>query len=227
MGEIDLKDLKSLYDEKLKDKVKANYTPFCVKISENFDGKNGVLFVGKAENMKEKDNVTIDDAFAKAFRKIEKGWMNSLYKKPTGNAANSAYNRVIYRLAKFLKNEKGINSFARTNLYKLSSTKSYLFSSEFESAYLDIFKKELEILQPKFVIMLTGGLEENFLSHLGKNQKIKSVPFSYKNKGNVQNKKIYYIKIEGFDSIFIRAFHPQGKPEKELIESIKMLVQDN
>lgn len=227
MREIDLKDLKLLYEEKLKDKAKANCTPFCVRISENFDGKDGVLFVGKAENMKDKDNVTIDDAFAKAFRKIEKGWMNSLYKKPTGNAANSAYNRVIYRLAKFLKDEKGINSFARTNLYKLSSTKSYLFESKFESAYLDIFKKELEILQPKFVIMLTGGLEENFLSHLGKNQKIKSVPFSYKNKGNMQNKKIYCIKIEGFDSIFIRAFHPQGKPEKELIESIKMLVQDN
>ena len=226
MREIDLKDLKLLYEEKLKDKVKANCTPFCVRISENFDGKDGVLFVGKAENMKDKDNVTIDDAFAKAFRKIEKGWMNSLYKKPTGNAANSAYSRVIHQLAVYL-NGKGVNSFARTNLYKLSSTKSYLFSSEFESAYLDIFKKEIEILHPKFVIMLTGGLEENFLSHLGKNQKIKSVPFSYKNKGNMQNKKIYYIKIEGFDSIFIRAFHPQGKPEKELIESIKMLVQDN
>lgn len=224
MREIDLKDLKSFYDEKLKDKVKANYTPFCVKISENFDGKNGVLFVGKAENMKSKDNFTIDNAFDKAFSKTGKG-MNSVCEKP-GKEVKSAYSRVIHQLAVFFKG-KGVNSFARTNLYKLSSTKSYLFSSEFESAYLDIFKKEIEILHPKFVIMLTGGLEKKFLSHLGENKKIKSVPFSYKNKGNMQNKKIYYIKIEGFDSIFIRAFHPQGKPEKELIESIKMLVQDN
>lgn len=220
MREIDLKDLKSFYDEKLKDKVKANYTPFCVKISENFDGKNGVLFVGKAENMKRKDNFTIDNAFDKAFSKTG---MNSVCEKP-GKEVKSAYSRVIHQLAVYL-NGKGVNSFARTNLYKLSSTKSYLFESKFESAYLDIFKKEIEILHPKFVIMLTGGLEENFLSHLGENKKIKSVPFSYKNKGNMQNKKIYYIKIEGFDSIFIRAFHPQGKPEKELVKSIKNLIQ--
>jgi len=215
MVEINLDELKSLYEEKLKDKVKANYTPFCVKISENFDGKNGVLFVGKAENMEGKDNKTIDYAFSKAFNKAGKG-MNSVTEKPTGKAARSAYSRVMCRLAKYLKKEKGINSFARTNLYKLSTTKSYAFGSEFETVYLDIFKKEIEILQPKYVIFLTSGLEKPFLK-IGKNQVV--------NEADFLSKKIKSIKIEGFDSIFISTLHPQGKPEKELTEKITSLIK--
>lgn len=139
-----------------------------------------------------------------------------LSEKPTGKVAKSAYSRVIYQLSKYLKKEKGINSFARTNLYKLSTTKSYAFGSEFEVAYLDIFKKEIEILQPKYVIFLTSGLEKPFLK-MGKNQVINETDFL--------SKKIKSIKIEGFDSIFISALHPQGKPEKKLTEKIISLIK--
>ncbi|MDR2652882.1 MAG: hypothetical protein LBC68_11330 [Prevotellaceae bacterium] len=111
MNNENLKELKSLYEEKLNDKVKSNYTPFCMKISESYDGKSGVLFVGKAENMEEKEDKTIDDAFGKVFNKAGKG-MNNITEKPTGKAARSAYSRVLYQLAKYLKKEKGINSFA-------------------------------------------------------------------------------------------------------------------
>jgi hypothetical protein len=221
MNNQKLIELKSLYENKLKDKVKCNYTPFFVRMSDSYDGKNGVLFVGKAENMEDSDNTTIEDAFCKAQKGMNK---DKIVEKPKGKAARSAYNRVVQLLAKYLKEEKGINHFARTNLFKLSSTKDYKFGSEFDKAYLNIFKKEIELLQPKYVIMLTSGLENPFLDKLGKKQSFKKAEFQYTNKGNKQSKNIKSIKFDGLETTFITAFHPQGKPEKELVRIIKSLI---
>lgn len=213
MNEQKLQELKSLYESKLGDSIKNNYVPFFVRMTDCYDGKNGVLFVGKAENMDSKDNTTIEDAFRNAHK-----WINpdKAIQKPTGKAVRSAYNRVVYQITKFLNKEKNINHFARTNLYKLSTTKSYAFGSEFETAYIDVFKKEIELLQPKYVIFLTSGLEKDFLK-MGKNQVVNETDFL--------SKKIKSIEIEGFNSVFISAFHPQGKPEKELTEKIISLIK--
>lgn len=217
-------ELKSLYEKKLNGKVEGDYCPFFVRMSDEYDGKNGVLFVGKAENMsREGDkNISIEAAFDKAQKKVIN--KDTFIKKFTGIAGKSAYNRVVQQLAKEL-NMKGVNNFARTNLYKLAVTKDYKFGSDFDKAFPCIFKKEIELLQPKYVILLTGGLEKVFLSHLGEVKVDKSIPFSYTNKGNVQDKKIRCKKVEGIDSVFITAFHPQGKPEKELVKAILSLIQ--
>ena len=159
MSEINLDKLKELY-KPLTNEVKPTYTPFAVKISNGYVGKTGVLFVGKAENMENRDNKTIDDAFSKSFSKENSG-MNTILTPPTGKAAKSSFSRVLHLLATELK-DKGINSFARTNLYKLSKTKTYAFNSEFNVTYLDIFKEEITILQPKYVIMLTSGMEKDY-----------------------------------------------------------------
>jgi hypothetical protein len=233
--------LKSLYDNELKDYIKTNYVPFFVRMTKDYDGKDGVLFVGKAENMEDKDNVIIDKAFSKAmedkdviigeaFSKAHE-WINpdTFTKKPTEKAARSAYNRVVYKITSFLKTNKNINHFARTNLYKLAHTKDYKFGSNYEKANFDIFKKEIELLNPKFVIMLTSGLEKPFLEELvEKHNKhiLRKVDFQYQNKGNKQTKEIECVKFDGLESIFITAFHPQGKPEKELVRIIKELISN-
>lgn len=223
MSEINLDKLKELY-KPLTNEVKPTYTPFAVKISNGYVGKTGVLFVGKAENMENRDNKTIDYAFRKSFSK-ETG-MNTILTPPTGKAAKSSFSRVLHLLATELK-DKGINSFARTNLYKLSTTKTYAFNSEFNVTYLDIFKEEIAILQPKYVIMLTSGMEKDFLKYLGakKDEKGK-IDFLYKYKGNDQKKEICRWKIKDVESIFITAFHPQGKPETELVKAIMSLIQE-
>lgn len=224
MSEINLDKLKELY-KPLTNEVKPTYTPFAVKISNGYVGKTGVLFVGKAENMENRDNKTIDYAFSKSFSKENSG-MNTILIPPTGKAAKSSFSRVLHLLAKKLE-DKGINSFARTNLYKLSTTKTYAFNSEFNVTYLDIFKEEIAILQPKYVIMLTSGMEKDFLKYLGakKDEKGK-IDFLYKYKGNDQKKEICRWKIKDVESIFITAFHPQGKPETELVEAIMSLIQE-
>ncbi len=222
--EIKLDSLKDLYKKKLTDKIKSNYTPFAVKISNGYVGKTGVLFVGKAENMENRDNKTIDYAFCKSFS--ENSGMNTILKKPTGEVAKSSFSRVLYKLASSLSEGKGINSFARTNLYKLSTTKTYAFNSKFNEAYLDIFKEEIAILQPKYVIMLTSGMEKDFLECLGGKEIEKKIKFEYKYKGKDQKKVICRWKIEGIESIFITAFHPQGKPETELAKAIMSLIQE-
>lgn len=224
MSEINLDKLKELY-KPLTNEVKPTYTPFAVKISNGYVGKTGVLFVGKAENMENRDNKTIDYAFRKSFSK-ETG-MNTILIPPTGKAAKSSFSRVLHLLATELKKSKGINSFARTNLYKLSNTKTYAFNSEFNVTYLDIFKEEITILQPKYVIMLTSGMEKDFLNYLGAKKDEKGeIDFLYKYKGNDQEKKISRWKIKDVESIFITAFHPQGKPETELVEAIMSLIQE-
>ncbi|KAA6315809.1 hypothetical protein EZS27_033786 [termite gut metagenome] len=222
MNEQKLCELKSLYDNELKGNIKNNYVPFFVRMTNSYDGKNGVLFVGKAENMENKDNVTIDEAFCKAQKWID---AEKFIKKPTGKAARSAYNRVVYQITRFLKN-KNINHFARTNLYKLANTKTHMFGSKYEEANFHIFEKEIELLQPKFVIMLTSGLEEPFMEKLGEKHKKHTLEekFKYKNKGKEHIKKIKCVKFDGLESIFITALHPQGKPEEKLVESITDLI---
>jgi hypothetical protein len=221
-----LKELKPVYEKELQNKVKKDYTPFFVRMTDAYEGKNGVLFVGKAENMEDQQGLTIEDAFCKAQKGIinKERWLE----KPTGKASRSSYNRVVQKLAKYLKQEKGINHFARTNLYKLSTTKSDIFGSEFDKGFVDIFKNEIELLQPKYVILLTGGLEDVFLQKMGNVKFESKLPFSYKNKGKIQNKQCCckIIEIKGIDSIFITAFHPQGKPEKELVKTIKSLINN-
>lgn len=224
MSEINLDKLKELY-KPLTNEVKPTYTPFAVKISNGYVGKTGVLFVGKAENMENRDNKTIDYAFRKSFSKENSG-MNTILTPPTGKAAKSSFSRVLHLLATELEG-KGINSFARTNLYKLSTTKTYAFNSKFNVTYLDIFKEEIAILQPKYVIMLTSGMEEDFLNYLGaKKDEEGKIDFLYKYKGNDQKKEICRWKIKDVESIFITAFHPQGKPETELVKAIMSLIQE-
>ncbi|MDR0604453.1 MAG: hypothetical protein LBG80_09155 [Bacteroidales bacterium] len=215
MNNQKLSELKSLYENELQDKVKNGYTPFVIRMTDSYDGKNGVLFVGKAENMKDKDNTTIDAAFHQAQKGIDK---ERFVKKPVGKAAGSAYNRVVYQLTKDLNDTKNINSFARTNLYKLSTTKSDIFGSNYEEIFVDIFKKEIELLQPKYVIMLTSGLEKPFLKKIGKKHTL--------DKADFQSKSIKYIQFDGLESVFITAVHPQGKPEKELVKTIISLINN-
>lgn len=200
-----LNELKSMYMEKLGNKINDMFSPFFVRVGKDFDGKKGVLFVGKADNQ-EGCPKSINDA----FKAIHGDYIEQIAEKCAYR--RSAYVRTVHGISKELK-KMGITCFARTNLYKLSSTKSYAFGSEYDAVNFDIFRKEIEMLQPKYVIMLTSGKEYPFLGIFGKERNtVQSIKFDYRNKGNPQQKELKCIKIKGCDSIFITAPHPQGKP---------------
>ncbi|MDR2206735.1 MAG: hypothetical protein LBE36_11350 [Flavobacteriaceae bacterium] len=202
-----LQELKSVYENKLKENIEDNYCPFFLRVGENFKGEIGVLFVGKAENIKGDPN-PIDVA----FNRIHGDYIENIAENI--RHPRSAYVRTLHALAKRLKSEKSIEYFARTNLYKLSNTKSTDFHSTYHKIFVDIFRKEIEMLKPRYIILLTSGYENAFLSELGKIQELSEEIFQYTYKKNIQTKHIKSLKIEGFDSIFITAFHPQGKPQQ-------------
>jgi hypothetical protein len=112
----------------------------------------------------------------------------------------------------------------------LATTKGYAFNSnskfKVKETYLEIFKKEIELLKPSIVVLLISGLENSFLEYLGKVNTVKSEDFPYKNKGNIQKKKIKAVKIENYDCLFVCAYHPQGKPEKEMYKLILKLINE-
>ncbi|MCL2028291.1 MAG: hypothetical protein FWG79_07375 [Bacteroidales bacterium] len=217
-----LSEIKRIYEENLAEKIQSNYVPFVARYGENYDGDKGLLFVGKAENMADREKKNVNQKIDDAFGKIHGDYIETMSKKVT--YPRSSFVRTLHRIAKQVEDKPGISHFARTNLYKLATTKTHLFSSEFEAAYVDIFRKEIELLQPQYVVMLTSGLERDFLKHLGKSETCAEVEFKYMNKGNEQKKTLRARKIEGFRSVFITALHPQGKPEGKYVEEIVNLI---
>lgn len=203
-------ELKRIFEEKFFGKIGTNFSPFFTRIEENFDGKTGVLFVGKADNIEGRPQ-----SIEAAFSQINGDYIRQIAEGCSGYH-RSAYVRTSHEIAKELK-KKGMTCFARTNLYKLSNTKKYTFGSEHDEANLEIFQMELEALKPKYVVLLTSGLEVSFLNYisnkLGQQPKtIAEVNYSYQNRGKIRTKALKCIKIGNLNSIFITALHPQGKP---------------
>jgi len=208
-------EIKRIYEENLADKITSNYVPFFARYGEKYEVDNGILFVGKAENMADKNQKNVNEKIDSAYEKIHNDdYIETISK--TNPYPKSPYVRTLQKIAKKVEQKHGITHFARTNLYKLSTTNTHVFNSEYEKAYVDIFRKEIELLRPKYVIMLTSGKENNFLKNLGKQEKCEKVEFNKKN--------LKCIKIDGFDSLFITALHPQGKPEDKLVEAIVGLI---
>lgn len=56
-------ELKRIFEEKFSGKIGTNFSPFFTRIEENFDGKTGVLFVGKADNIEGRPQ-SIEAAFS-------------------------------------------------------------------------------------------------------------------------------------------------------------------
>jgi hypothetical protein len=211
--------------EPLSEFYKTDYLPFFVRMANEFQPQNSVLFVGKAENLDKKENhKEIADYLSHALKQAEKWSPSFLKNEEISKPANGAYSRTIERIGGNLKER--FFYFARTNLYKLATTKGYAFNSKFVETYLEIFKKEIELLKPSIVVLLTSGLENPFLEYLGKANTVKSEDFPYKNKGNIQKGKIKAVKIENYDCLFVCAYHPQGKPEKKMCKLILKIIYE-
>ena len=84
------------------------------------------------------------------------------------------------------------------------------------SACQKILKSEIEILSPKFVILLTGeNWAKDFLSYLN------AAPIDKVEWENNYTIDIYLVK----GVCFLRTEHPQGKPEQGHIEVIKSIIE--
>jgi hypothetical protein len=76
--------LETLYKEyePLSEFCKPDYLPFFVRMANEFQPQNSVLFVGKAENLDKKENhKEIADYLSHALKQAEKKMVTFIFKK--------------------------------------------------------------------------------------------------------------------------------------------------
>ena len=236
-------EFKPLYKELINcfcsEKWNGKIYPFFIQEGKNFQNSdNRILFVGKSVNGWITNSTDIDVLFygdSEGKRKIvnrtdEMCWVVKPNTKRKGvkTYKHSSFWRLIHFVTKSLlleeKSKEWYDYIAWSNLYKISPKKGNP-TDEMKKLQQEIcckiLDKEIEVLQPKFIVFLTSGWEKFYMNHLGLNLS----SFSYITWGK-KNHKIKYCTNSGIT--YILSQHPQGKPEKshgnkivEIINSIE------
>ncbi len=222
-----------IYENLFKDISLKDICSFCFQWGKDYPfGKNsGFLFIGKAVN----GWITNETDLAKLFdltnpdrifaRKDQIEWVNNLSGNTKGyNTRKSAFWRLIKKVSETYYPEKWYSNIAWTNLYKIAPWGGGNPNRKLQNAQrkycFELLKKEIEILSPKYVIMLTSGWEWSFIKFLNNNEEICFV--GEKKWGKY---KTSMIEINGIK--FIISHHPQGKNEKNHQKAIVELIKEN
>ncbi|EMB19940.1 MULTISPECIES: hypothetical protein [Treponema] len=207
------------------EKWEAKIYPFFIQEGKKFPmSSRKILFVGKSVNGWVTNSTDIEILFngdSEGKRKIvnrtdEMSWVVKPNAKRKGvkTYKHSSFWRLIYLITKSLlpkeKSKEWYDYIAWSNLYKISPKKGNP-TDEMKKLQQEvcckILDKEIEILQPKFIIFLTSGWEKFYINHLG----IDLSSFSTVS-WNKKNYKLRYHTISGIT--YILSQHPQGKHEK-------------
>jgi hypothetical protein len=234
-------EFKSLFKELINcftaEKWKGQICPFFIQEGKKFPtSSRKILFVGKSVNGWVTTSTDIEILFngdSDGKRKIvnrldEMSWVVKPNTKRKGvkTYKHSSFWRLIYLVTKSLllkeKSKEWYDYIAWSNLYKISPKRGNP-TDEMKKLQQEvcckILDKEIEILQPKFIIFLTSGWERFYIKHLGLDLlSFSSVSWSKK------NYKIRYKTISGVT--YILSQHPQCKPEKshgnKIVEILKL-----
>jgi hypothetical protein len=199
---------------------RKNETAFVLQWGENFpiEKNTGILFVGKSVNgWKEEEERTFENLFA---RHDQMKWIDDSWEaKDRYATGKSAFWRVIYGIMS--QYDKDANPWyaytAWSNLYKISPADEGNPNATQKNKQLEIcrkiFKTEIDILSPKFVIMLVSDWKNDFLKYLNDNQPVQSIE-----KVSWNNRETEVYKIH--NTFFITSVHPQGKKEDIHVKTI-------
>ena len=221
--------LMPLYEKLLKDNTFENISTFCIQWGKYFpkEEKTGILFIGKAINGWITDDTDINILFGDSEERIfaREDQMEWVHKKEGSNnrynTKTSAFWRVIKQISQHYFPTEWYSYVAWSNLCKIAPSKGGNPNNKLYYEQLDscrqILSKEIEILSPKAVVMLTSGWDKDFLYYLNDNIQPKSEMtldwYGYQT--------ILY-KIKGI--LYISSPHPQGKSEDKHIEAIIKLI---
>ncbi len=207
----------------------AGICAFCVQWGKAFpiEEKTGILFIGKAVNgwINEETNIEVlfGDSKDRIFaRRDQMEWVQNLEgSRNSYNTKKSAFWRTVKQVSLCYYPTNWYSNVAWSNLCKLAPYTGGNPSNRLYYEQLDacqkILAKEIEVLSPKVVVMLTSGWEKDFLYNLNDNvhpQSETTVDWD----GN--QTKLYQIK----GTLFIASPHPQGKPEEKHVETIMKLI---
>lgn len=223
-------ELKPLYENLIRDvadeqpKEKAF---FCMQWGKNFPNEpnKGILFVGRATNGWKDHDYNSDSFFGTGYGQLfnlndQMQWVED--SEGPGNDYNtnsSPFWRVVRAVTQEYHPTNWSSYVAWTNVCKVApwvggNPSESLYQAEIKDCE-DIFKKEVEALSPKVIVFLTSYVwAKDILTSLNNSiapKEIKSVDW-----GDKFNCKTY--NLNGISCIVTE--HPQGKPEKEHVETL-------
>lgn len=223
------KVLKPLYEELSQIDPAKEYCTFCAQWGKMYQ-KGAFLFVGRAVN----DWITTCRDVELLFKE---GDENQIFARENQMrwveddkyCSKSAFWRVVRAVSQRILGigDGWYDRVAYSNLYKLApscSNPSDSLCQKQENLCFRIFRAEIEILQPKVVVMLAGTAWYNdFLYSLNNNVApvlLDRVEIPYTDN---ESFKIETYKIG--DVIYIGSLHPQCKPEQPHIEGIVAAIK--
>lgn len=217
--------LKPLYEELINHcgpYCDESVVPFIMQWGKKFptEERDGILFVGRATNDWLNDDLDVDNLFdgkEKIFNREDQMIWAENY--------NSAFWRVIRSVSKHFYSQDELNHVAWSNICKLAPNTGNPNNTLFKLQLLDacnILNKEVEILSPKFIVMMTGlDWADNFISSLNGNewpsdeQIVAETVWSEPYKATVYKIANRYVLLTE---------HPQGKDEQSLIKCLIHLI---
>jgi hypothetical protein len=219
-----------LFKELLDKNTFSDVCVFCMQWGKKFPKQEnaGVLFVGKAVNGWVNAETDIDVLFGKTTDRIfargdQMEWVENLSgPNETYNTNKSAFWRVIKKISQHLyPKDEWFRYVAWSNLCKIAPSEGGnpndpLYYEQLESCR-KILEKEIEVLSPKFVVLLTSGWEKDFLFYLNGNNHTSSIE---KVEWDGYETKLFKIK----DVFYIASQHPQAKDETKHFDVIATLI---
>ena len=229
-----LPKLKPLYKRLIADvsHINGEKHTFAVQWGKHFpiNPNDGILFVGRATNHWKSTEENIDVLFgdihmgSTIFNCDDQMIWVEHHANPQVdyNTNKSAFWRVIRAVAKHYFPEDELNYIAWSNVLKIQmesgkNPSGRIFDSQIETCK-EIFKTELDVLSPRFIVMFTGGYgEREMLSFLNGGEMPTAVESV-----NWGNYAIDVYTIE--DMFFFCTEHPQGKDEASHINCLIDLI---
>ena len=222
-----------VYEKLLNKNTFTNICTFAVQWGKNFpsENKTGLLFIGKAVNGWVTNETNVEKLFDQEnsdrifARKDQMEWVDNLSGNTKGyNTRKSAFWRVIKKVAMSYYPQKWYSNIAWSNLYKIAPWEGGNPNTKLQKVQqkycFEILKKEIEVLSPDYIIMLTSGWEWPFLNYLNNSEKLNVLSEIKWNKY-----KTKLIEIDG--TKFIISPHPQGKNESEHKQVICQLMNES
>lgn len=219
------------YKTLLVDKIILDVSAFCLQWGERFPlyPNKGFLFVGKAVDgwLSSKTDIEflLNTQQRNGFKDL-RNQLNSGYSMwgsvDFGNKRKEGFWKITEQIAKEFHTKEWFCNIAWTNLYKIApfdgGDPCLGLIGEQQKSCLEIFQKEVELLSPEYVFMLTSGWEKEFLKYLNDNKTPKAEKTV---KWGQYSSKL--LLINGVK--FIASPFPHAKPETSHKEAILELMK--
>lgn len=208
-----------LEDNRISELAKENYCCMAPYVGSKFPttANDGIILYGRANNGW---NTGVDDDYDIIYDKGPEGLTDYI----DGN--RSPFFRVAGKVFSEYYGDDWFNNVAYSNLYKVAPSAGNPEDSVCDAQWkyvTEIFKKEIETLLPKFVVLFTGKCwADDFIWYINGNAMPQPLETIIWDEDYGYSLSVYKIG----EVYYLVSEHPQGKPEQEHADAILRVIQD-